>query len=117
MNNVMRSIRKEVAEIIRPSIGPIFTTHVTYAALGILLFSPLAGMVGQLLLRLSGQPALADQDIAWFLVNTIRDGSVDTVCRLADCHPCLRTGVPDRNQCRCFARTARWHNAGTLFHS
>ena len=40
----------------------------TYAALGVVLFVPLVGIVGQLLLRLSGQPALADQDIVWFLV-------------------------------------------------
>jgi glycerophosphoryl diester phosphodiesterase len=52
----------------RKSIGQIFTTHLAYAALGVVLFAPLIGLVGQLLLQLSNQPALADQDIVYFLL-------------------------------------------------
>lgn len=48
---------------------PIFFTHLIYSVLGVVLFGPLVGMLGQLLLHFSGQPALADQDIAWFLLS------------------------------------------------
>jgi glycerophosphoryl diester phosphodiesterase len=46
-----------------------FTTHLAYTALGVILFAPLFAMTGRLLLSLSNQPALADQDIAWFLLS------------------------------------------------
>jgi glycerophosphoryl diester phosphodiesterase len=47
----------------------IFATHLIFTALGIVLFTPLIGLTGRLLLKLSGQEALADQDIAWFLLS------------------------------------------------
>jgi glycerophosphoryl diester phosphodiesterase len=47
----------------------VFVTHLAYTALGIVLFVPLAAIVSRLLLRMSDQPALADQDIAWFLLS------------------------------------------------
>jgi len=47
----------------------VFNTHLAYTALGIILFAPLVAVIGRLLLGLSDQPALADQDIAWFLLS------------------------------------------------
>ena len=47
----------------------IFTIHLAYAVLGFVLFTPLVGLLGRLLLKLSDKPALADQDIAWFLLS------------------------------------------------
>jgi len=47
----------------------VFTTHLAYAVLGLVLFTPLLGLLGNLFLKLSDKPALADQDIAWFLLS------------------------------------------------
>jgi glycerophosphoryl diester phosphodiesterase len=47
----------------------VFTTHLAYAILGFVIFAPLLGLLGRLLLMLSDKPALADQDIAWFLLS------------------------------------------------
>ncbi|MFN2197509.1 MAG: glycerophosphodiester phosphodiesterase family protein [Anaerolineales bacterium] len=47
----------------------VFNTHLAYTALGIILFTPLVATIGRLLLDMSDQPALADQDIAWFLLS------------------------------------------------
>ncbi|HAJ92709.1 MAG TPA: glycerophosphodiester phosphodiesterase [Gammaproteobacteria bacterium] len=47
----------------------VFTTHLAYTVLGFVIFAPLFGLLGRLLLKLSDQPALADQDIAWFLLS------------------------------------------------
>jgi len=71
MPNGMMGIWKAVSGIMRQSMIQIFTVHFVYAALGVVLFAPLLGIVGRLLLRLSGQPALADQDIAYFLLTPL----------------------------------------------
>ena len=47
----------------------VLVAHLAYTALGIVLFAPLIGFTGRLLLKLSGQSALADQDIAYFLLS------------------------------------------------
>jgi len=47
----------------------VFTTHLAYTVLGFVIFAPLLGLLGRLLLKLSDKPALADQDIAWFLLS------------------------------------------------
>ncbi len=62
---------KEVVRIFRDSFGGILATHLTYVALGVVLFSPLTGVVGQFLLRLSGQSVLSDLDIAYFLLTPL----------------------------------------------
>ena len=58
-------------ECLRRSWREIFGIHLAFTALGIVLFAPLIGLTGRLLLRLSGQPALADQDIAYFLLSPL----------------------------------------------
>ena len=62
-------IWKTSLQRLRQDWGPVFTTHLAYTALGIILFTPLIALMGRLLLSLSDQPALADQDIAWFLLS------------------------------------------------
>ena len=63
------SIWKTSLQRLRQDWRPVFTTHLAYTALGIILFTPLIALMGRLLLSLSDQPALADQDIAWFLLS------------------------------------------------
>jgi glycerophosphoryl diester phosphodiesterase len=58
-------------ERLRRSWREIFGIHLAFTALGVVLFAPLIGLTGRLLMRLSGQPALADQDIAYFLLSPL----------------------------------------------
>ena len=46
----------------------MLAVNLAYAALGIVLLAPLPGLVLRLLMRVSGTPVLADQDIAYFLL-------------------------------------------------
>jgi glycerophosphoryl diester phosphodiesterase len=69
MTNTLKEIWREALGLLRKSIGQIFTTHLAYIALGVILFTPLVGMLGHLLLRLSGKTALSDLDIAYFLLS------------------------------------------------
>jgi glycerophosphoryl diester phosphodiesterase len=71
MVNTLRKIWKDALENLRKSIVQIFTTHLAYIALGVTLFTPLIGMLGHLLLKLSGKSALSDLDIAWFLLSPV----------------------------------------------
>ena len=68
MNNV-RNLWMLALEHLRRSWLQVFVAHLAFTALGVVLFAPLVGLVSQLLLRFSGQPALADQDIAYFLLS------------------------------------------------
>ena len=77
MSHRMTGVGKVVPGIMREAIGRIIATHLAYTALGVVLFAPLLGVVGQLLLRLSGQPAIAD-----LMYRAVRIGGV----------PC--TGLP-----------------------
>jgi len=47
----------------------VFAVHLTYTVLGVILFTPLVAVISRLLLSLSDKPALADQDIIWFLLS------------------------------------------------
>ena len=49
----------------------VFAVHLAYTSLGFILFTPLVALMSRLLLGLSDQPALADQDIAWFLLSPV----------------------------------------------
>ncbi len=46
----------------------IFFIHLLYIVLGMMLFSPLMGLVGRLLLQFSGREVLADMDILYFFL-------------------------------------------------
>ena len=63
------SIWRMSLQRLRQDWQQVFTLHLAYTALGIILFTPLAALISRLLLGLSDQPALADQDIAWFLLS------------------------------------------------
>jgi glycerophosphoryl diester phosphodiesterase len=49
----------------------VLLTHFAFTALSVILFAPLVGLTGRLLLKLSGQTVLADQDIAYFLFSPV----------------------------------------------
>ncbi len=49
----------------------VFLVHLVFTAFGFMLFSPLLGLIGRLLLSLSGRPALYDQDLAYFLLSPV----------------------------------------------
>jgi len=61
-------ISREVSRVLRQNIGQIIAVHLAYVALGVILFTPLVGIAGKLLLRFSGQTVVADQDIIYFLL-------------------------------------------------
>ena len=63
------SIWRESLQRLLQDWQQVFTLHLAYTTLGIILFTPLVALIGRLLLGLSDQPALADQDIAWFLLS------------------------------------------------
>jgi glycerophosphoryl diester phosphodiesterase len=65
------SIWRDVLAVLRKEYRLIFTIHLVYVALGFVLFSPLTGLIGQLLLGLSGQSVLSDLDIAYFLFTPV----------------------------------------------
>ena len=68
MKTNIQNTWKEILKILKKDIGQIFATHIAYVALGIAVFTPLAGIVGQSLLGLSGQSVLSDLDIAYFFL-------------------------------------------------
>jgi glycerophosphoryl diester phosphodiesterase len=49
----------------------IVVTHAIYSGLGIIVLFPLVGLIGRLLLGLSGQSALVDQDILYFALTPV----------------------------------------------
>ncbi len=70
MNNILPVWRQALKQI-KYSWRAILITHLVFSALSLVLFVPLIGLTGRLLLKLSGQIALADQDIAYFLLSPI----------------------------------------------
>jgi len=62
-----RSAITESIQLTNKNIRQIFAIHLLYSALAATIFAPLTGIVGQLLLQLSGKPMLSDFDIAWFI--------------------------------------------------
>ena len=47
----------------------ILAVHLIYTCLGVIVFAPLLGALGQALLKLSGKPALADMDLLFFALS------------------------------------------------
>jgi len=47
----------------------ILALHLIFSGLGIIVFAPLLGVLGQALLKLSGEPALADMDLLFFALS------------------------------------------------
>ena len=68
-SNKNHSIWKSSLQGLQQDWRQVFTVHLTYTVLGVILFTPLVAVIGRLLLGLSNQTALADQDIIWFLLS------------------------------------------------
>jgi len=47
----------------------VLAVHLVYTGLGIIVFAPITGALGQALLKLSGKPALADMDLLLFALS------------------------------------------------
>lgn len=68
MTKKIQAIWKETVGILRKSIIQILSIHLVYIALGVVVFTPLAGIFGQFLLNFSGQSIFSDLDIAYFFL-------------------------------------------------
>lgn len=67
--NPNQTIWKQVISQLKLSWRAFLLTHLIFTVLGVILFVPLIGLTTRLLLKLSGQTALADQEIAYFLLS------------------------------------------------
>jgi len=82
-------MRPGIAEIVQAVLGrlratwqPLLAIHLVYAALGVVLLAPLTGVLLRLLIGFSGQPALADQDILYFLLTPLGMASMILVAAI-----------------------------------
>lgn len=71
MVNDITEMWRDVLGVMRQNIRQIFLTHVSYTALVVILFNPLIGIIDQLLLQLSAQSALSDQNIVYSLLKPL----------------------------------------------
>ena len=65
----MSELIKATLSRLRPAWRQVLAVHLIYTALGVILFAPLLGALGQALLKLSGKPALADMDLLFFALS------------------------------------------------
>jgi glycerophosphoryl diester phosphodiesterase len=70
MLNGAAALWRETLRLAWGGIGQMLAAHFAYSALGLILFTPLLGLLGRLLLQLSGRPVLADQEILYFLLSS-----------------------------------------------
>jgi glycerophosphoryl diester phosphodiesterase len=64
------------------TIRPFLAVHVAYTVLALAVLTPLTGLVVRILLGLGGNAAVADQDIAWFLLSPLGMASLVLVAGL-----------------------------------
>ena len=64
------------------AIRPLLAVHVAYSVLALAVLTPLTGLLVRFLLGLSGNAAVADQDIAWFLLSPLGMASLVLVAGL-----------------------------------
>ncbi len=62
---------KNTLSILQKTTKQILVIHTIFTGLAIIVFAPLTGLVVQLLLNLSGKPALSDLDIAYFFLTPL----------------------------------------------
>lgn len=55
--------------LLQASWRQVLVIHLVYLGLGFILFAPLLGALGQLLLKMSGESALADMDLLFFALS------------------------------------------------
>lgn len=59
---------QETVNILRRAMLQIVALHLVYICLGLFLFAPITGLLGQFFLSFSGKPVLSDLDIAYFFL-------------------------------------------------
>ena len=64
------------------SLRSFFLVHLAYTAFGLAVLAPLTGLTVRTLLALGGKTAVADQDIAWFLLSPLGMASLVLVAGL-----------------------------------
>ena len=65
----MSELIKATLSRLRLAWRQVLAVHLVYTGLGIILFAPLLGVLGQALLKLSGKPVLADMDLLFFALS------------------------------------------------
>jgi len=69
MKDIVFSLGKNVRTVLRANMLSILIIHLVFITLGFILFTPLLGGLGRLLLSFSSQEVLADTDIIFFLLS------------------------------------------------
>ncbi|MEN8188254.1 MAG: glycerophosphodiester phosphodiesterase [Thermodesulfobacteriota bacterium] len=69
MTDSLKSVWQDLWQTVKRIMTPMFLIHLVFVMLGVALFTPLLGLVGKLLLGLSGSAALSDFDIAFFILS------------------------------------------------
>jgi len=69
MKDIITGIGTKVRTVLRQNFLPILIIHLIFTALGFILFTPLLGGLGQLMLHVSSREVLADTDILFFLLS------------------------------------------------
>jgi len=65
----MSELVKATLSLLRLAWRQVLAIHLVYTGLGIILFAPLLGALGQILLKLSGKSVLADMDLLFVAVS------------------------------------------------
>jgi len=68
MKQIWTTIWKEQLKILGQNTSQIFTIHLAYMVLGIVIFTPLLSITGKFMLGFSGETLLSDLDIAYFFL-------------------------------------------------
>ncbi len=71
MNEPAKEIWSRAVGRMLPAWRTVLAVHLFYTALGFAVVAPMAGLVGRLALSLKGSVAVADQDIAVFLLSPV----------------------------------------------
>lgn len=69
MKDIVFSLGKNVRTVLRANMLSVLIIHLVFITLGFILFTPLLGGLGRLLLSFSSQEVLADTDIIFFLLS------------------------------------------------
>jgi len=65
----MNSLLRAALSWLRPAWRQILVVHLVYIGLGFIVFAPLLGSLGQVLLNMSGESVLADMDLLFFALS------------------------------------------------
>ena len=69
MKETVFNLGKSVRAVMRGNIMSILIVHLVFTVLGIIIFTPLLGLLSRMLLALSSKEVLADTDIIFFLLS------------------------------------------------